>query len=198
MRGRCFARARDLGWLDQALGADRLDGVRLESEVRLIIAIDPSSSSIGVALFNDDGSSVKSDWIEPDNDRALDVERIFQMSRYLLEIIDEAEGISRVRIAVIEKPPRHQGPRTNPGAQHAAFGVVYCLCRSAKIQTIEPVECSWVKGKEKDARQWALRQKLGLYGNEDKGGDAIDAYQLGKWAIDRNPQWIIKREQVTT
>lgn len=159
----------------------------------MIIAIDPSTTAIGFASFHDDGRSDSASVIRPDDPRSLAVERVHQMARDLIDMIDEAEAISRVRIAIIEAPPRYQGHKRNPGVQHAAYGVVYHLCRAAKIQTIESVDPStWTRNKPKEARQWVARRVLGLSANDDKGGDALDAYQLGKWYIARNPSRLIR------
>jgi hypothetical protein len=165
----------------------------------VIIAIDPSSKAIGVSLFHDDGGCERSEVIRPDNPRAEAVERIHQMARYLLEIIDEAEAVSPVRIAVIESPPTFQGRKSNPGVQHAAYGVVYHVCREAKIPSIVSVHpATWTKNRSKESRQWRIRQQLGLSPTQDPGGDAIDARMLGAWWIAGNRHRLIRSEEVTS
>lgn len=153
----------------------------------MIVSLDPSSTAIGVSLFHDDGRGERSEVISPDDKRADAVERIHQMARYLVEVLDEAELMSPVRVAVIESPPVFQGRKMNPGVQHAAYGVVYHVCRLAKIREIVSIHpATWTRNRPKAARQWAARRELGLSDSDDKGGDAIDALMLGRWWIDRN------------
>lgn len=157
----------------------------------MILSIDPSSTAIGISLFRDDGRPERSEVIRPDDTRADPAERIHQMARYLLEIIDEAETISPVRIAVIESPPDFK-KFGSIGPQHAAFGVCYHVCRLAKIPRIEPVHpATWTKNRSKENRQWRVRDQLGLKPGQDAGGDAIDALQMCRWWIARNRNRLI-------
>ena len=154
----------------------------------MILSIDPSSTAIGVALFDMTGRNVDCCRLTPNYSGAACLHKLNMLANELKSYIDDMKFEHReIAIVVIEQPPTHQGPRSNPGAQHQAFGMVGRVlyeCDLKRIYEVHPA--TWTGNRKKENRQWRIRQTLGLAMNQDKGGDAVDALQLGKWWIGRN------------
>lgn len=165
----------------------------------MILSIDPSSSAIGVALFTADGKNLNAFALTPNYFGAASLQKLNMLGNELQSYIDdmEKEHGAKVEIVVIEIPPTHQGFKSNPGAQHQAFGVVGRVLYAHGIKRIYEVHpATWTHNKPKQHRQWKIRQKLGLLNSQDKGGDAVDALMLGQWWIAQNKHRLLQPAEV--
>lgn len=151
-------------------------------------------------MFSDAGRYIRSEVVKPDAPRAEHQERSHQIGRYLAELLAESAAAGEViRIAIIEEPPSFMKVEFgNKNVQHVAFGIVYHVCRLAKIPKIEIVNpATWTRGRHKEHRALHIRRRFGISPEQDRGNDAIDAIGLAEWWVQRNPDKLIRAELQT-
>ncbi len=161
----------------------------------MILAIDPSSTALGAAMFSDAGRYIRSEVCKPDQPRAEAAERSHQIGRYLAELLAECAAAGEtIRIAIIEEPPSFMKVEFgNKAVQQVAFGIVYHVCRLARIPSIVVVNpATWTRGRHKEHRAFHIRRRFGIPPEQDRGNDATDAIGLAEWWIARNPDRLVR------
>lgn len=155
-----------------------------------IVAIDPSSSKIGYALFAN-GKLTEHGVITPHRTRDEANDRIRHMAGEVLAVLDESLPLHVVIEDTSGKVGTFGRRRGMNGAGLAihgkAVGYVVCLCEAwARRQIGAQVHCvkenEWTRGQRKGFRQqWVAAAHRGYDPAQDKGGDASDAIGLGEW-----------------
>jgi len=164
----------------------------------VILSLDTSSTAVGVALFHPDGRNADRTFrLTPNYSGAACSMKLLmlcdEVKSYIAEVVAEFGPIT---IVVIEDAPTFQ-KQGSIAPQNRAYGAIIHLLHTLGIKRVYEIKIAeWTKGRSKENRQWRLRQQLGLSQNQDSGGDALDALQLGKWWILRNPDRLRTLEAV--
>lgn len=154
----------------------------------MILALDTSSTAVGVALFHQDGRDADRTFrLTPNYSGAACPVKINMLCDEIKGYIAEVSAeFGPVTIIVIEKAPTFQ-KNGSIAPQNQAYGAINHLLHTLGIRRVYEIGIGeWTKGRSKENRQWHIRQTLGLSESDDKGGDALDALMLGKWWIAQN------------
>lgn len=147
------------------------------SETRTILAIDPSSTCCGAAVFAH-GKLVDAWRVTPDRTRDDDRTRVTAMIAELEEILHEHDPA----VVVIEQPL----PVAMPGRHKAnaimqrAYGRIMQAFLDAGCEVVEVPVNVWTRGRSKRNRASVL---VGHDAEKDKGLDGADAIGLGRWFL---------------
>ena len=186
-----------LRYLFVCLAVARYLGRDKGRETMKLIALDPSSSCTGYAVFA--------------NGKLIDAGRLrgksaatalYRISAMRLDLLNELLAEHQPQTIVIEMPLEKQHTRT-PGKKSGlpiwgmAAGALWATCLQYADETTDgpcsvyPVSNTlWTRGKSKDARQLAVKMEhKGYDPAKDRGADVSDAIALGQWWLaqdDRN------------
>jgi hypothetical protein len=146
----------------------------------LILALDPSSTATGYAI-HDGRTFIEKGVLRPDTGKEkCPCRRAYQMGREVQTIIDE--HADRLTLILVENPPPTQRKkRSNPGAQHQAFGLIMGVVIGSKVpyRTIHP--STWTRNRPKELWSQDIRRRHKLPAGKDKGADACAAIGMTEW-----------------
>lgn len=154
----------------------------------MILSLDTSSTAVGVALFHPDGRNADRTFrLTPNYTGAACAMKLNLLCDEVETCIGELVAeFGPITIVVVEEAPTFS-KQGSIAAQNRAYGAIVHLLHKLGIKRVYEIPiATWTKGRSKDARQWRIRQQLGLSQTQDSGGDALDALQLGQWWIARH------------
>lgn len=150
-----------------------------------LLAIDPSSTSIGAAVFEGE-TPVKWCVIKVRGANELKIKALRVAMSDLREFLGPAPSIDR---CVVERPAAKAPAKKEHSAGQATYGMaVGYLLRELEEWPIDDIETvradRWTRGKSKEARAARLQFEVPGYSPAgDSGMDAADAIELGLWFI---------------
>lgn len=163
----------------------------LPQELRMILALDPSSTLTGYAILSLDRKLIDAGRLRPTRTRDDANTRILAMAADLYAVSNDNPAISQVVIEDTSgKVARRHGAGGGAGlAIHGkAIGALWFECRrifgGGIIEMVK--ENDWACGTSKGKRQQRIMLEFGCSGYDaaqDKGGDTADAIGLGLWWI---------------
>jgi len=150
-----------------------------------LIALDPSSTATGYALF--EGTRIhEAGLLKPKKNYAA-IDRIQEMAYDLQQLVEEFQPGA----AVLEIPSKHVGKRHNgKGAGLAIYGVAvgYLLAvTTSLVDHVLPVDAQeWTASGKKSDRVAVVKSLYPQYDPDgDPGSDVADAVSLGLWYLNR-------------
>jgi hypothetical protein len=151
----------------------------------VILSIDPSSTCVGYAMFDESGTLLGSGRLMPDKKNDVAMDRIAGLVSELSALWHE----HRPRHCVIEVTSGKVARRLGGcGAGLATYGMAVGACWQMLRSLVGPqnvtavYENEWTRGVPKSQRLQLLRIIFPGYDPAtDPGGDAGDAIMLGEW-----------------
>ena len=164
-----------------------------------LLSLDPSSSAIGYAIFND-RRLAEMGRLTPDKSAGSVLSRTLSLRRQLLEILAEQEPDIILAEAMIEKQYTRD-PRKTTSLPPCAWsmGVIFGTCLTiVGFRPIEKPRCavaavgnqSWTRGNasskdKKKERKVLTKAQYPQYDPDiDPDGDMADAIMLANWWLD--------------
>lgn len=160
-----------------------------------ILAIDPSSTKTGFALFDEDENLIDAGILKPNKTTDCAAYRIEAMCKDFRALLDQYEPA----FIVIEWTSgkvgrkRHKGGGAGLAIYGIAIGALWRVaeqwCSDNIGDVVRILENEWTAGKSKKERFEiisTLYPKIDL--SKDTGGDIADAIGLGMWFIHRRRQ----------
>jgi len=150
-----------------------------------LIAIDPSSTRTGYALFDRRGV-VDAGFLRPDRTKDRADRRVRAMARDLVDLIEEWGP----RVGVIEIPSGAPGRGSRRGGKTSlivygfAAGALYGVMLTALARVHPVLETIWTRGQPKARRVVSVATRYPQYlaaADRDRGRDVADAIGLGDW-----------------
>lgn len=147
----------------------------------MILAIDPSSTCTGWAVFDGAGQIVDHGRVKPDRGDTPAA----RVSGMIFRLKDTAAEY-RVSVVVIEEPAPNAKVAFTSIPYVTAYGRIYEAMRTAyQVETV--AASKWTGGRRKPARAAYVKAEVPTYtGKGDSGMDEADAIGLGLW-------WTAKR-----
>ncbi len=156
-----------------------------------MIALDPSSTCIGYAIFGCEGArdyELKSAGRITSKPKDKATVRMVKLADEIMDLIDEYDGPRT--LIVVEIPSGHvnRGRHGGGGAGLSVYGMAvgYLLGRlaSVDVDVRMVLENDWTRGIPKGKRQqWVAARHRCYDASKDAGGDVADAIGLGEWWI---------------
>jgi hypothetical protein len=149
----------------------------------MLLAIDPSSTCVGYALFGEDGKLIEFGRLLPHKgddamqriaDLLADLERLWREHRPRTVVIEVTSGKIAGRLG------RVQGLGVYGMAVGACWQLLRSLAGARNVRTV--TENEWTSGVPKRQRLGLLEaRRITYWLANDPGGDAGDAICLGEW-----------------
>lgn len=158
----------------------------------MILALDPSSTCIGYALFAHDGVLFDAGRIRPPSAKADPLNRAQKMFDDVADLVKNSGTIHAVVVEIPSGKVHRAGRgRGMNGAGLSTYGMAVgyligrLVSRDDVCDRIYPVDCNvWTRGGSKEGRQSSVKARHKTYDPaKDSGMDTSDAICLGEWWI---------------